>query len=165
MKQCPRCQQTYVDELLNFCLNDGEMLVDFHTEPASPRFGDDSPPTLILDQARVTNPYQAPGPMVQQSPPQWQPAVSPQFGFAPAYVDDTMAKAAMILGIASVVLVCCYGGLWLGIPAIVTGFIGWRNAQEDPSRYKGAGMAVSGIAMGGVTLVVSLIFLLIAIIR
>lgn len=165
MKQCPRCQQTYADELLNFCLHDGEMLVDLQIEPASPRFADDPPPTMVMDNVRVTNPYQSPAPMVQQPYQQWQPAANPQFGFAAATADDTMAKAAMILGVASVVLVCCYGGLWLGIPAMVTGFIGWRKAQEDPSKYTGSGIAVSGIAMGGVTFLVSLILMFLAILN
>lgn len=159
MKQCPRCQRTYADDLLNFCLHDGEMLVDLHTEPSAPGFVDDPPPTMVMDNPRITNPYQAPAPLVQQTRQQWQPARNPQFGLGGGTADDTMAKAAMILGIASVVLICCYGGLWLGIPAMVTGFIGWRKVQEDPARFTGSGMAVSGIAMGAVTFLVSLILL------
>lgn len=34
MKQCPKCHKTYVDETLNFCLDDGEWLV-LGDEPAT----------------------------------------------------------------------------------------------------------------------------------
>jgi hypothetical protein len=47
MKICPGCNQTYADENLNFCLNDGELLQ---------QFGDDAPPTIMMDSSRTTNP-------------------------------------------------------------------------------------------------------------
>src|SRR5262245_44056072 len=28
MKRCPKCEQTYTDETLNFCLDDGEWLIE-----------------------------------------------------------------------------------------------------------------------------------------
>jgi TolB-like protein/Tfp pilus assembly protein PilF len=34
MKQCPQCKKTYSDDTLNFCLEDGEWLID-HAEPAT----------------------------------------------------------------------------------------------------------------------------------
>lgn len=40
MKRCPKCEKTYADETLNFCLDDGEWLV-----------GDDEPTTAILSEA------------------------------------------------------------------------------------------------------------------
>jgi TolB-like protein/Flp pilus assembly protein TadD len=44
MKQCPRCQREYIDETLNFCLNDGEWLQDVSepVEPATAVFGSES---------------------------------------------------------------------------------------------------------------------------
>src|SRR3954471_15324357 len=72
MKQCPKCNQTYSDASLNFCLNDGELLTEFQREPASPRFQDPSPPTMILDQSRVTNPTAWPQSQPGQVPAQWQ---------------------------------------------------------------------------------------------
>src|SRR5215204_7013134 len=35
MKRCPKCDATYADETLNFCLEDGEWLVDDTGEPAT----------------------------------------------------------------------------------------------------------------------------------
>ena len=56
MKQCPRCSQTYSDDQLNFCLEDGELLTAYATEPPPTRYADDAPPTVVLNEARVTNP-------------------------------------------------------------------------------------------------------------
>ncbi|MEO7659283.1 MAG: hypothetical protein ABIV48_06685, partial [Pyrinomonadaceae bacterium] len=55
MKQCPRCKQTYSDEQLNFCLEDGELLTGFLEEPPLTIYADDSP-TVRLNDARATNP-------------------------------------------------------------------------------------------------------------
>jgi len=61
MKQCPRCKQTYSDENLNFCLEDGELLTVFGYEPPASRYVDEPPPTVMLNEARVTNPANWPG--------------------------------------------------------------------------------------------------------
>lgn len=158
MKQCPACKRTYADDLLNFCIEDGELLVAPYTDPPAKSLFEDAPPTIVMDSPRITNPYQAPAPLAHQ----WQQPGPPYA--AAGTLDDTMAKASLITGIASIVLICCYGGLWLGIPAIVLGFIGWRRTQEDPSRFGGSGLAVAGIAMGAVSLAVSMLMLLIVMI-
>jgi len=67
---------------------------------------------------------------------------------------------ALSLGLASAVLVCCYGGIWLGLPAVVTGFIGMRNADSDPGQYSGRGLAVAGMVLGIITFLASFIFLI-----
>lgn len=48
MKHCPACQQTYADDLLTFCLNDGAQLVS-ETPP-------DSQETLHISSSRSTDP-------------------------------------------------------------------------------------------------------------
>ena len=159
MKQCPKCNQTYSDDQLNFCLNDGELLMQFAAEPS--RFADDAPPTILLDQSRVTNPtnWQT---SAAQPPAQWQPQNIQQnrpftAGLTPSQ-DKTLPTIAMILGILSVALVCCYGGIWLGLPAAILGFIGMRNTDSDPNRYGGRGMAIAGLVLGVVSLLSSLVF-------
>jgi hypothetical protein len=69
----------------------------------------------------------------------------------------------LILGILSLTLVCCYGGLWLGLPAAIVGYLGMKNADSDPSRYMGRGMAVAGLVLGLVSFLCSMIFLIIGI--
>lgn len=54
MKICPKCQQTYTDETLNFCLNDGTTLAQTGAGSA-----DDLPQTVMIQPPRQTNPGQS----------------------------------------------------------------------------------------------------------
>jgi hypothetical protein len=174
MKKCVRCGQTYSDDTLNFCLNDGELLVNFTgeeprslfpDEPPPTQFADDSPPTLAMDRARITN--QTNWPQSSQPPAYWQgpstPARNPSYTpetFNPSR-DQTLPTISLVLGIFACFLVCCAGGIWLGLPAAVLGFLGMKNADSDPNRYSGRGMAIAGMVLGIVTFVVSMIFIVI----
>ena len=170
MKQCPRCRQTYSDDQLNFCLEDGELLTAFATEPPPTRYADDSPPTLVLDQSRITNPVSWPASPPPAPVAQWQPQqpniTNRQFE-TPQFVqsrDQTIPTIALILGILSLPLACCYGGIWLGLPAAVLGFLGMRNADNDRGRYGGRGMAVCGMVLGVISFLVTLVVAFFAII-
>ena len=171
-KRCPKCGQTFADQNLNFCLNDGELLMyqqeesrPFADEPPPTKFaGDDSPPTLMMNSPRDTNPVG----WANSSPPavwQGQPQIVTPPGHYPVQYgsfvspNQTLPIVSLCLGLASLVFVCCYGGLWLGIPAAVVGFIGLRNADSDPSRYGGRGLAIAGMIVGFITFVLSLILL------
>lgn len=46
MKQCPKCSRVYVDESLNFCLDDGEALMG--GDPSS-----ESPTAIHLPELQV----------------------------------------------------------------------------------------------------------------
>lgn len=168
MKQCPKCRQTYSDPSLNFCLEDGELLLEFSQEPPAGRYTDDSPPTVILDQARVTNPASWPASPQSSPPAQWQqPHLQNQPFGQSAFVasrDQTLPTISLILGILSILLMCCYGGIWLGVPAAILGFLGMRNADSDASRYGGRGIAIGGMVLGVVSFLASMIFALIAIV-
>jgi hypothetical protein len=160
MKQCPRCRQTYSDDDLNFCLEDGELLTSFASEPVPRRYADDSPPTVFLNEPRVTSPSNwqsgaAPPAKWQQQDLQNSPFASPGFVHRR---DQTLPTIALILGILSMVLVCCYGGICLGLPAAILGFLGMRNADSDSHRYGGRGMAIGGLVLGVVSFLGSLIF-------
>lgn len=171
MKQCPRCNQTYSDDQLNFCLDDGELLTAFVKEPPPTRYADDPPPTLFMNEARVTNP--ASWPASSPASAGWQPPVQQQQQnlqnrpfISPAFVqsrDQTLPTIALILGILSLVLVCCYGGIWLGLPAAIIGFMGMRNADSDRHRYGGRGMAIGGLVLGVISFLGSIVLALIAI--
>jgi len=66
----------------------------------------------------------------------------------------------MVLGVGSVLLICCYGGLPLGAAALITGFLGMRNADNDPTRYGGRGLAIAGMVLGIVSFLSTFIFLI-----
>lgn len=170
MKTCPRCGQLYSDPDLNFCLNDGELLTQTQVSPdlgtSSRPFADDAPPTIMMNDPRATNPTGWTGGTTparyQVSPPSYQ---APQFGMAHVSrsLDQTLPTVALVLGIFSLIFVCCYGGLWLGIPAAVVGFLGMRNSDRDPTRYGGRGLAIAGMVLGIVTLVISFLLLVLGI--
>jgi hypothetical protein len=168
MKRCPSCGKTYSDQNINFCLNDGELLSRLtepnfssssNDEPPPTIFADDSPPTLMMNSARITNQtnWQAPA----QPPVPWQP--QQPVGFAsglPAHLQpksQTLPTVALILGISSLIFVCCFGGIWLGLPAAITGFIGMRNADMFPDRFSGRGMAITAMIIGTVTFFISIV--------
>ena len=145
-------------------MEDGELLTVLTFEPPPSRYTEDPPPTILLNEARVTNPANWPqSPLARPtaySEPQRQPFTSPAFAQSR---EKTLPTISFILGIASFLLICCYGGIWLGVPAAILGFIGMRNVDSDPSRYDGRGMAIAGMVLGGVSLLASLAFALIAI--
>ena len=171
MKRCPRCGQGYTESDINFCLNDGELLMQYtpdepqtiFSEDIPPtRFGDDSPPTVMMDRGRVTNQTAWP----QSSPPApWQsrtPAMQNQGTVLGGFTmsrDQTLPTIALVLGVGSAIMVCCYGGIWLGIPAAIVGFLGMRNADTDPTRYSGRGMAIGGMVLGIITFLISFVIL------
>lgn len=168
MKQCPRCKQTYSDDQLNFCLEDGELLTAFAQEPPAGRYREEPPPTVLMNEPRVTNPSNWPS--AASPPATWQPPQSDlqnQPFQPPGFVrsrDQTIPTISLILGILGLLVVCCYGGIWLGLPAAILGFIGMRNADSDPSRYGGRGMAIGGMVLGVISLLATLVFVVFAII-
>ena len=165
MKRCPKCGQTYSEPDLNFCLNDGELLMRPQDSGygSSRPFADDAPPTIMLNDPRATNPMGRAGgssspAAYQNTAPAYQP---PQFGMAhmSRSLDQTLPTVSLVLGVFSLIFVCCYGGLWLGIPAAIVGFLGMRNADRDPSRFGGRGLAIAGLILGIITFVMSMLIL------
>ena len=173
MKSCPRCHKTYSDDDLNFCLDDGELLVHAQGEEPTHPLRDDSPPTIVLDPPRNTNPIswaQQPPPQQSYPPAQWQsPQPQQNYAFAPHPMmvrsgpNQTLPIVSLCLGIASVTIGwwCCYLSLALGPAAIITGLIGQSQAKSNPDAYGGKGIAMAGIILGasGFVLCIMLIVL------
>jgi len=155
MKICPVCNQKYTDESLNFCLNDGTTLTSS---------GDEPPPTVVMDAPRKTNPnfsdYQTnfgnPNQQIYQQPFAAPSAFQKQ--------DQTLPVISLILGVFGLVLICCYAGFPLGAAAIVTGYLGMNNANKDPMQYGGKGMAIAGIVLGAAGILVTLGWIIVALI-
>jgi len=162
MKRCLRCNKTYNDDTLNFCLDDGELLVMEQPVPGGFR---EEPPTMVLDAARVTDPISWAQPRPPAQPPaQWNaaPLAQQQFGGLPAArrPETTLATVGMILGIISLAVSCCYGGIWLGIPAAIVSFIALQKANNQSDNYGGKGMALAGLIMGGVSFLITLLVII-----
>lgn len=94
MKFCPKCNQTYTDATLNFCLNDGSPLNVMPTQ--------DAQPTIAMNQARPTSgQLQSNEPINQQSMQTvWQPAKVPSISPQP-----TQKKSKAWIWIAGLVAV------------------------------------------------------------
>jgi Domain of unknown function (DUF4190) len=140
MKTCPACKQSYTDNDLNFCLNDGVMLVASNTEP---------PPTIFMDAPRSTNQnWQG----TQQNTNFQNQQISPNQQFSqPMYMagqNQTLPIVSLVLGILSLLLICCWGGIPFGIASIVTGYLGMRSIKSNPQLYSGNGLAIGGIVCG-----------------
>ena len=174
MKRCPKCGQTFADQNLNFCLNDGELLMyeqerprPFEDEPPPTKFaGDDSPPTLMMDSPRSTNPVGWP----QPSPPaywQGQQQIATPPGHLPVQY-TSYSSPNQVLGILSIILGacsitigwCCYSGMLLGPAAMIIGAVALFQNKSDPTKYGGKGLAIGGIVLGGLYLVGMVLFIL-----
>ncbi len=162
MKICPVCNQTYADNNLNYCLNDGGTLTEYM---------DDAPPTVMLNRARTTQQnwenVQTPTPWQNQPLQQnqtYQPLQQQNQPYSLAPIqgqNQTLPTISLVLGIFAIVFTCCYGGLPLGAAALVTGYLGLKNASENPARFGGRGLAIGGIVTGVIGLLISIIFFIV----
>ena len=119
MKICPRCQKTYVDDNLNFCLEDGSVLTQASQQP---------PQTVMMSEPRPTAQPQVPSQPGSQ--PGWN--TPQQYSMQPPPKSSkTWVWVLLILGV--VVLVC--GGGFAGLV-----FIGMNaeksNTEISPSNSK-----------------------------
>jgi len=113
MKICPRCQKTYVDDNLNFCLEDGAILDQAGSQP---------PETVMMSQPRLTQP-QPQMPSQAGSQPAWN--TPQQYSMQPPKKSSkTWVWVLLILGV--VVLVC--GGGFAGL--VFVGMQADKNKTE-----------------------------------
>lgn len=159
MKICPNCRQTYNDNNLNFCLNDGGLLAPYAGE---------EPKTIFMDATRVTNqttwpeqqsaPPPAPwgGPQNMTPPPAYQPAMT-----SPS---QTLPTVSLVLGIFAILLTCCWGGIPFGAGAVIAGVIGMNQEKSDPQKYGGRGLALGGIITGAIGLLFGFVMIVLALI-
>jgi len=75
------------------------------------------------------------------------------------------AITSLVLGISSIVLICCCGvGILCGIPAIILGVIARKRILSSQRSEKGYGMALAGIITGIIGSVLCSAFILIEIV-
>lgn len=112
MKICPKCQKTYTDENLNFCLEDGAVLAQ------TGGGGDSLPATVLLNPPRPTNPNQ---------PSDSQSGWSNQNQFSMQPPPPKKSKNWLwVLGILGGLILLCGGGS--------VGLIAWVASLEDNKR-------------------------------
>jgi hypothetical protein len=168
MKQCPKCSRAYTDDALNFCLEDGELLVASFPQAQPQRFEEPPPPTVMLNDSRSTNPSNWPSEPQSSPPAPWQ-GQQQMFGqqgqpapFAMLSPNQTLAITSLGLGIGSITIGwCCSTGLLLSPAALITGFIALSQIKKDPRSFGGRGFAIGGIVTGVIYLSVLLLVVLI----
>lgn len=150
MKICPNCRQTYNDDTLNFCLNDGSMLSPVSAAEAR---------TIVMDRPRVTNQ------MSWEAPPDAQvPMWREQSAMQRVSPSINLPVISLTLGIFSLILACCYFGVVLGPAAVITGMIALNQEKRDPDKFGGRGIAIAGIVTGVISFMIGVVFLILGII-
>jgi hypothetical protein len=131
MKRCPTCNQTFEEDWLSFCTQDGTTLIDDSVQAQN-----DLPATIMAS----TSPE-----------PAWQPPPPPTYVQAP---NRNLATAAMVLGIISATVGwLCFGPI-PGIAAIILGAVALSQMKKNPDRVAGKKAAWIGIITGGLTVVI-----------
>ncbi|MGI8468086.1 MAG: DUF4190 domain-containing protein [Pyrinomonadaceae bacterium] len=69
--------------------------------------------------------------------------------------NQTLPIISLVLGILSL---CCYVSPLTGIGALVTGYLGMKNANTDPANYGGRTLAIVGMSLGGFFLVIGILW-------
>ena len=69
--------------------------------------------------------------------------------------NQTLAIVSLVLGILSIP--CC-GFIVFGIGAVVTGFMAKSKAEQNPNEFGGKSLALGGIIVGGITIILGIIF-------
>jgi hypothetical protein len=74
--------------------------------------------------------------------------------------NQTLPIISLVLGIISI---CCYIGWATGPAALITGYLGMKNVNNDPNQYGGKGLAIAGMVVGGIFTVLWIIYWLLII--
>ena len=163
MKRCPACSQTYTDDELSFCINDGTALVRMGTsDPQATIMSAPPPPPQSYNDAGQSGWTDPPGyspPQAWNAPGAWQPPPAPQSmqGVPPptGMAQVGRQQPQMSLGIASLIcgvlsitlgLITCTGPV-LALVALILGIVALVQIKNDPQRFGGKGFAIGGIAL------------------
>ena len=148
----------------------GQPAAVFEDVPA-PQF---APPEPEPPPFKEPEPVFAPSvsePIVSSAPAEWTPPPVPDanwqnqeigsntpFQPPPAGTGEqnkTLPIIALVLGILSI---CCYVSPITGLAALVTGFLGMKNANSQPELYGGKGLAIAGMIVGGIFFLIGIIY-------
>lgn len=147
--------------------------------PSSPRFDDFASSDYGAPSAP---PFREPESSFNQSPfgnasanqTEWMPPPAPVSGWQNQNLDGitpfqspviqgqdkTLAIVSLVCGILS--LTCC--GPVTGIVALVTGFIAKNKIDAEPLHYTGRGMALAGMITGGISILLTILYIVFAIV-
>jgi type IV pilus assembly protein PilA len=139
---CFKCGASMPDDA-TICPQCATPVQSVPTAPPPPQAPQAGAPTPASTSAWLNVP-----PAQAQYPPQAQPYPGQ---FQPQ--TDGKATASLILGILSIL---CFG-LLTGLPAIILGHISRGNIEQSRGRLTGAGMALTGLILGYVSIVFTIL--------
>lgn len=165
MKRCPTCNQTFDEDWLSFCTNDGTALIEDSAKtdlaatmmsPSPPQSSNPAEPANWNSPSGWSTPLAgvAPGQFPQSQPaqPVWQPPPPPAYATGPT---QGSAVASLVTGIFSITIgLCCYLGVISGPVAIGLGIYSLNQIKNDPEKFTGRPLAIAGIVMGSLYFVV-----------
>jgi hypothetical protein len=161
VKRCPTCNQTFEEEWLSFCTQDGTTLME-DTAPVAPQPTSRASPAATPSSPNedvtwnLPSPGEAP-PEPKPLQPAWQPPPPPSYAAAP---NKSLGVAAMILGIISVTVGwMCFGPI-PGIAAIVLGAVALSQIKKNPDRVSGKQFAWVGVVTGSLTVVIYVVVMI-----
>src|SRR6266496_132501 len=159
MKRCPTCNQTFEEDWLSFCTQDGTTLIDDRGTSSEPR-----PTVAASPTAKATTPNeqlwnlpsggfgasggQLPEPGTPE--PTWKPPPPPSY----KQPNKSLASASMVIGIISVTVGWMCLGPLPAIGAIIMGAIALLQIKKNPERIGGRQFAVTGIITGSLTVLI-----------
>lgn len=132
---------------------------DPYAQPQQPQYQD----PYAQPQPTSGNPYPTSGSPYPSSPPAYPSYPVAGYG-APApssNQSNVLGILALIFGIASIPLSCCYIGLLSGGAGAVLGFLGMKKADQGLATNKG--MALAGAICGGIGVAISLAWIVLVV--
>lgn len=116
-------------------------------QPFSPFEAQSSPQSAPVAQSEWTPP---PSP-VQSSPAMSSPPPAAKGG----KLNQTLPIVSLVFGILSL---CCWISPLTGIIALITGFLGMKNVNNNPAQYGGKTLAIVGMILGGIFFLIGLAY-------
>ena len=155
----------------------------FDEPKPSPSSPFDAPPSAPVkdfaepSQSNQPNPFDPPSPFGSAEPfnqplqqAEWTPPPAPDASwqnqelgantpFQPPVAaggqNQTLPIISLVLGILSL---CCYISPVTGIAALITGYLGMKNVNTDPTQYGGKTLAIIGMILGGIFFLVGIFY-------
>ena len=76
---------------------------------------------------------------------------------------NAMAVVGMVMGILSIMLVCCCHGLPFNLLGIIFSVVALSQIKQDPVNQQGKGMAIAGLILSLLSVLLSIILLLLGV--
>ena len=129
-------------------------------EPPSPGFNPFSEPSSPAEEAPMVQAQWTPPPAANDQVRREEKMQNPQYQPGSAVPaaggqNKVLPIVSLIFGILSL---CCYFAPLTGLVALITGFLGMKNANNDPANYGGKPLAIVGMVLGGLLFLLGLAY-------